>query len=48
MRSLVEFFKVNGKPMFAPDADVSMTFNDLDGSESGRDEGGFMHRIVVR
>lgn len=48
MRSLVNFFQIDGKPMFAPDADVSMSFNDLDGSESGRDEGGFMHRIVVR
>ena len=46
--TLVEFFKVNGKPMFAPDEDVAISYNDLDGSESGRDEGGYMHRIVVR
>lgn len=48
MRPLVNFFLVNGKPMFAPDADVAFSFNDLDGSESGRDEAGYMHRIVIR
>lgn len=46
--TLVEFFKVDGKPMFAPDADVAISYNDLDGSESGRDEAGFMHRVVIR
>ena len=48
MKSLVNFFQIDGKPMFAPDADVSISYSDLDGSESGRDEGGYMHRIVVR
>lgn len=48
MRSLVEFFRINGKPMFAPDEEVSLSFSDLDGNESGRDEGGYMHRIVIR
>lgn len=40
--------KVNGKPMFAPDACIDFSYEDLDDPESGRDEGGTMHRIVVR
>lgn len=40
--------KINGKPMFAPDADIDFSYEDLDDSDSGRDEGGVMHRIVVR
>lgn len=41
-------FQINGKPLLPPDEDVSLSFEDLDSSESGRDEGGFMHRVVVR
>lgn len=48
MRPLVNFLLIDGKPMLAPDPDMAMSFNDLDGSESGRDEGGYMHRIVIR
>lgn len=44
----IEDFKVDGKPMLVPDADVSLSFADLDSSDSGRDESGIMHRIVVR
>lgn len=39
---------INGKPMFAPDADVDFSYEDLDDADSGRDESGYMHRIVVR
>lgn len=39
---------INGKPMFAPDADIDFSYEDLDHSDSGRDESGHMHRIVVR
>ena len=48
MKSFTNLFRVNGKPMFAPDADVAVTYADLDGEDSGRDESGVMHRIVVR
>lgn len=44
----LEDFRIDGKPMLAPDADVSLSFADLDSSDSGRDESGIMHRIVVR
>lgn len=46
--SLTELFQINGKPMFAPDADIDFSFEDLDSSDSGRDESGVMHRIVIR
>lgn len=34
--------------MPVPDEGVEMSFEDLDDAQSGRDESGFMHRIVVR
>ena len=48
MRALTYLFTINGKPMFAPDENVSVQYNDVDSADSGRDESGFMHRIVVR
>lgn len=48
MKSFSEHFFINGKPMFDPDADVAVSYNDLDSDDSGRDEAGNMHRIVVR
>lgn len=48
MRTKTNLFTINGKPMFAPDEEIDIQYNDLDASDSGRDESGFMHRIVVR
>ncbi|MGN0686173.1 hypothetical protein [Subdoligranulum variabile] len=48
MRKEVTFYQIDGKPMLAPDAEPDFTFTDLDSSDSGRDESGVMHRIVVR
>jgi len=45
---LTELYQVDGVPMLAPDADVLLSFSDLDSADSGRDESGVMHRIVVR
>ena len=47
-RTLSEMFMVNGVPMFAPDADIDFSYEDIDDADSGRDESGYMHRIVVR
>ena len=47
-RTKTNLFKINNVPMFAPDADVAMSYEDLDASDSGRDEAGILHRIVVR
>ena len=41
-------FLIDGKPILAPDQGVEITETDLDSEDSGRDEGGFMHREVVR
>ena len=48
MNSLTERYLIDGKPMLAPDEDVEMSFEDLDASDSGRDESGVMHRLPVR
>ena len=48
MNSLTERYLIDGKPMLAPDEDVEMSFEDLDASDSGRDESGVMHRTVAR
>lgn len=34
--------------MYAPDAGLEPSYSDLDSSDSGRDEAGYMHREVVR
>lgn len=39
---------INGRPILAPDEGVGFSYEDLDSADSGRDEGGFMHRIPVR
>lgn len=41
-------FLIDGKPMLCPDAGVKFSCEDLDSSESGRDQSGFMHRVVIR
>lgn len=48
MRVKSDLFTVNGKPLFAPDEEVSMSFEDLDSADSGRTESGEMFRVVVR
>lgn len=48
MRSFDENYLVDGAPMLAPDAGVSLHFSDIDDSDAGRDESGFMHRSLVR
>lgn len=48
MNPLTVLYQLNGQPILAPDADVEMEFSDLDAADAGRDEGGYMHRAVVR
>ena len=48
MRNTTNLFLINGKPMLAPDEKVQVSYEDLDDSNSGRDEAGFMHRQVLR
>ena len=48
MRAKTELFLINGQPMLVSDAEVGVSYEDLDSSDSGRDESGVMHRIPVR
>ena len=48
MRSKTEKFLINGLPLLAPDGEVSVSYEDLDGSDAGRDQNGKLHRSVVR
>ncbi len=48
MRAVTNLFLVNGKPLLLPDEEVSVSYEDLDSADSGRDESGVMHRIPVR
>lgn len=48
MRPYSEHFFINGKPMLVPDEEITPSYEDLDDSDTGRDESGVMHRIVVR
>lgn len=48
MREKTTLFTVNGNPILVPDGDISVSYEDLDSADAGRDEAGFMHRIVVR
>lgn len=48
MRATTDKFKINGIAMLAPDEEVGFSCEDLDTSDSGRDEAGFMHRVVAR
>lgn len=41
-------FLIDGQPILVPDADITVSYENLDSSESGRDESGFMHRVVLR
>ena len=48
MRNFAEFYQVDGQPLYAPDAEQDLSFEDLDSADTGRDEAGYMHRFVVR
>lgn len=48
MREFYEYFKIDKKPILAPDQDMGFSKQDLDADGSGRDELGYMHRIMLR
>lgn len=47
-REKLDTLLINDKPLPVPDADVVITENDLDSEDTGRDESGYMHRLVLR
>ena len=48
MRGFDYDFLVDGMPILLSDEGVEISKEDLDSDESGRDESGVMHRIVLR
>lgn len=48
MRKTTDLFLIDGQPILAPDENVEISLEDIDASDSGRDESGVMHRFVVR
>lgn len=48
MRKFYYDFLIDDQPILVPDAGVELKRTDLDSEDSGRDESGVMHRIVVR
>lgn len=48
MREQYFDFQIDGQPILTPDQDLEMEYNDLDSDETGRDESGVMHRLVLR
>lgn len=48
MRQFCDYFIIDDKPILAPDQDLGISKQDLDAEGSGRDELGYMHRIVSR
>ena len=46
----MEYFDllIDGKPVLVPDQDMVLDYTDLDSPETGRDDAGIMHRIVLR
>lgn len=43
-----DMFLINGKPIIVPDEEPGFSYEDLDSSDSGRDESGVMHRHRIR
>lgn len=48
MRKKTNLFLIDGLAVLAPDENVEISVEDIDASDSGRDESGMMHRFVVR
>lgn len=48
MRNYFYDLQIDKKPILVPDCDVAVECTDLDDEDSGRDESGVMHRIVLR
>lgn len=48
MNKVTWLYAIDGKAMLTPDAGVQTEFSDVLSIQSGRDEAGFMHRVVKR
>lgn len=41
-------FLIDGRPILEPDCDVTIEKTDMEDEDSGRDEAGYMHPIILR
>lgn len=48
MRGTTELFLIDGQPMVVPDSNLKLQVQDLESSDSGRDESAVMHRFLAR
>lgn len=48
MKTFSNHFFINGKALFDPDENMSISYSDDASSDSGMDESGYYHRVVVR
>lgn len=48
MRGTTELFLIDGQPIVVPDSNLKLQLQDLESSDSGRDESAVMHRYLVR
>ena len=48
IRKYDALYRIDGQPLLTPDADVEIQMSDMESGDSGLDESGVLHRIVVR
>ncbi len=48
MRKTTGLFLIDGMEILVPDSDVELSVEDIVDSESGRDESGVLHRMLLR
>lgn len=41
-------FLIDGRPILEPDCDVQIEMTDMEDEDSGKDEAGYMHPIILR
>ena len=46
--NLTQRYKIENTPVVAPNAGVQLRVSDIEAEESGRDESGYLHRVVLR
>lgn len=48
MRGTTDLFLIDGQPIVVPDSNLKLQLQDLESSDSGRDESAVMHRFLAR
>ena len=47
-RDVVYEYQVNGRPILSPDRDIEVTLTDIYSADSGMDESGVAHHVLIR